>query len=66
MKRNIVTFLWLSVVFTIGLFFGEWLFDLIFSLEREELIKEMLTSLFVGILTSFLFVFVSGFFKKSG
>lgn len=46
-------FLFLVVVYTIGLFFGEWLLDFFFDLERNGFYRELLTSFFIAIVVAF-------------
>lgn len=53
-----------SILFSIGFFFGEWIFDLIFDNDRNHINKEVFESLFVGITTAAFWVFWSRLYPK--
>jgi len=64
MKKIVITFLILFGVFSIGLFFGEWLIDKIFDSSRDSLKIEIIQSILIGCLVALLFVFGSKSLKK--
>ncbi len=43
-------------VFTVGLFFGEWLIDLSFNIPRDSLASEMVDSIIVGLIVALLII----------
>ncbi len=53
-----------SILFSIGFFGGEWIFDLVFNDARNHINKEVLESLFVGITTAAFWVFWSKSYPK--
>lgn len=64
MKNKIFRFVIVSFVFTVMLFLGSLLFDLI-DKKEFELVKAIREALFVGVLTGFFMVFLTNFFNKS-
>ncbi len=63
MKNKIIQFVIVSAVFTVMLFLGSLIFDLI-DKKETELLRAIKEAVFVGVLTGFFMVFLTNFFKK--
>ena len=63
MKKKILRFVFVSVVFSAMLFLGSFIFDLI-DKKEFEIIKSIREALIVGILTGFFMVFLTNFFQE--
>lgn len=56
MKRVLKRFLFIWVTFSVGLFFGEWLLDVIFNSERTSLKIEIMESVIIGLIVAVLMI----------
>jgi len=62
--KGIKAFIILWVVFSAGLFFGEWLLDVVMKSERDTIREEALDAVLVGLIVSFLLVVQNESLKK--
>lgn len=56
MKRVIKRFLFIWVIFSVGLFFGEWLLDILFNSERNSLKIEIIECVIIGLIVAVLMI----------
>ncbi len=66
MKRIIRNFIALWLVFSIGLFLGEWLFDTALHLYRNVLKVEIIEAVFTGLLVSLLMMAGNKALRRNG
>lgn len=52
------------VIFSVGLFFGEWLLDVILNSKRDTIREEALDAVLVGLIVAFLLVIQHKSLKK--
>ncbi len=63
MKKKIRKFLFYFAAFSIGLFFGEWLLDIIINSSRSAVKIEIFESIIIAFIVAILFAFFSNFKK---
>ena len=56
MKAIIKKFVFLWMVFAIGLFFGEWLLDVIINSKRDIIKTEVMESIIIGLIVAILII----------
>jgi high-affinity Fe2+/Pb2+ permease len=56
MKNAFRNYIILFFVFSIGLFLGEWLLDIVISSTRNDLREELIESIVIGAIVAILFV----------
>ncbi|MCY1636319.1 hypothetical protein [Marinifilum sp. D737] len=61
MKPKVFQFLFYSIIFSVGIFVGEWLLDLFTNADRYPIVKEIKDAIFIGVFVSLLLVFVNKF-----
>ena len=61
MKNKIFRFLIYSIIFSLGIFIGEWFLDSVTNTDRYPIIKEAKDAIFIGIFMSILLIFVNKF-----
>ena len=57
-------FLFLWIFFSVGMFFGEWLLDIILKSERDTIKIEALESIIIGLIVALL-IMVNNILKKN-
>lgn len=65
MKQKILSFLFYAILFSVGIFVGEYLLDSLSNSDRDPIAKEIRDAIFIGVFTSFLMVFVNKFRYKN-
>ncbi len=65
MKKLIIKFVFLFSVFSIGLFFGEWLLDVILNSKRDTIKIEAMESVIIGFIVALLIVIGNKSLKKN-
>jgi hypothetical protein len=65
MERSIVKFVFLFLIFSIGLFLGEWLLDIVLNSARDSFRVEARQSATIGFIVALLMVLNTSLPKKS-
>ncbi len=65
MKKIVKRIIFLWAVFSIGLFFGEWLLDIVLNNKRDIIKVEAIESVIIGLIVAILIVIGNKSLKKN-